>query len=49
MRAVDALHCRESSFMRTFIKESRDELRDTHQEIEREQEVLRDTSDLLGK
>ena len=34
--------------MLTFIKESRDELRDTHEEIEREQEVLRDTSDLLG-
>jgi len=35
--------------MLTFIKESRDELRDTHREIEREQEVLRDTSDLLGE
>jgi len=34
--------------MFTFIKESRAELRDTQEEIEKEQAVLKDTSDLLG-
>ncbi|KAF6040596.1 hypothetical protein EB796_001104 [Bugula neritina] len=35
--------------MFTFIKESRAELRDTQEEIEKEQAVLKDTSDLLEK
>lgn len=34
--------------MLSFLQESRHELQDTHKEIVKEQEVLRDTSDLLG-
>jgi len=48
LRSVDRLYKRESQLMLNFIGESRWELRDTQDEIEKEQAVLRDTSDLLG-
>ena len=49
IRALERMYKQESSQMLSFIDDSRDDMKNTAEEIKEEQEILKDTAEILGK